>query len=55
MFRFVGFKNVEAHQEEGTSFLLEKVPDKKDLQGDFKISRFCSGYEHLHFWHFQIY
>ena len=44
MFRFVGFKNIEAPKDVGTSLILDKVPDKTELLGDFKISRLCSGF-----------
>ncbi len=38
MIRFAGFRTVE--NDCGTSLLLDKFPDKKDLLGDFKISKF---------------
>jgi hypothetical protein len=44
MFRFVGFKTVEDDDEMGPSLLLDKVPYKKDLLGETKIARFCSGF-----------
>jgi hypothetical protein len=44
MFRFVGFKTPEEPNASGAGLLLEKVPDKKMLLGDYKMSRFCSGY-----------
>jgi hypothetical protein len=44
MFRFVGFKSTEQNIEHGTVLLLDKVPEKKDLQGEYKISRFCNGF-----------
>jgi hypothetical protein len=43
MFRFVGFTSDEPPEMKSVSFIMDKVPDKKDLLGDFKISRFCSG------------
>ena len=43
MFRFVGFKTVERKDDTCTLLLLDNVPDKKELLGEFKISRFCSG------------
>ena len=44
MFRFVGFKKIDAPKEDGTSMMLERVPNASELIGDFKISRFCNGY-----------
>ncbi len=44
MFRFVGFKTVEHSNNTGTSLLLDKFPDKKELLGELKVSRFCSGF-----------
>jgi hypothetical protein len=44
MFRFVGFKTVEHVDNTGTSLLLEKLPPKRDLLGEMKVSRFCSGF-----------
>ena len=44
MFRFVGFTSKEAPESSNVSLLMDKVPEKKDLLGDYKISRFCSGY-----------
>jgi hypothetical protein len=43
MFRFVGFKTSEATSQAGAALLAERVPDKKSLLGDYKISRYCSG------------
>lgn len=44
MFRFVGFKTPEAPNETGAALLLDKCPEKNELMGDYKITRFCSGY-----------
>ena len=43
MFRFVGFKNTSGPKDEGASMMIDKVPNKSELLGDFKCSRFCSG------------
>jgi hypothetical protein len=43
MFRFVGFTPPEEQSTAGAALLLEKLPDKKELVGDYKISRYCSG------------
>jgi hypothetical protein len=43
MFRFVGFRAIEPSHDQGVVLMLDKVPDKKDLLGEHKISRFCNG------------
>jgi hypothetical protein len=44
MIRFAGYRHSKTDEaEHATSLLLDQVPDKKDLVGDFKISRKCHG------------
>jgi hypothetical protein len=43
MFRFLGYTSEETTRENNGSLLLDQIPDKRQLLGDFKISRFCSG------------